>query len=107
MKESAPLILYQLGLSYGLEVDARRKDIVDDQRATVKLLEFYGLMAGWGRFETSGLECQRDRVEGMTVKVYDSFFASSAKSATGNPSCFFVSGLFAGIADGMFGSSHN
>ena len=107
MKESGPLILYQLGLSYGLDVGARGKDIVDDPQIAVKFLEFYGLMAGLGRFETSGFEFQSDKVEGMTVKVYDSFFANSAKSMTGNPSCFFVSGLLAGIADGLFGPCHN
>jgi predicted hydrocarbon binding protein len=44
---------------------------------------------------------------GMTVRVWDSFFASATKSETGNPGCFFVSGLLAGIADGLFGHSHN
>jgi predicted hydrocarbon binding protein len=108
MKESGPILLYQLGLSYGFEVGARGKDIVNDPQAAIKFLEYYGLLAGWGRFETGELRMSRGDIEGgMTVRVWDSFFASATKSETGNPGCFFVSGLLAGIADGLFGQSHN
>ena len=108
MKEFGPILLYQLGLIYGYEVGAKGKGIVSDPQAAIKFLEYYGLMAGWGRFETSELQVSKGDIDGgMTVRVRDSFFAGAAKSATGNPSCFFVSGLLAGIADGLFGQSHN
>lgn len=40
------------------------------------------------------------------VKVYDGFFAKEIKK-TGAPGCFFVSGLLAGIAEGLSGEGHN
>lgn len=108
MKESGPVMLYQLGLSYGFEVGAQGKQIVKDAKATVKFLEYYGLLAGWGRFETSEFQLFEGKIQGgVTVRIYDNFFPQAVKNNTNNPGCFFVSGLLAGIADGLFGEGHN
>jgi len=41
------------------------------------------------------------------VRIFDNFFAHTSHNNSGNPSCFFVSGLLAGITDGLFGGHHN
>nr|WP_294805706.1 hypothetical protein [uncultured Nitrososphaera sp.] len=86
--------MYQLGLSYGWEVGNQSKSLTKDAAAAVKLLEYYGLMAGWGRFEAPDLEKSVREQEllppkNVIVKVFNNFFARAAKSETGNPSCFF------------------
>ncbi|AIC14788.1 hypothetical protein NVIE_005860 [Nitrososphaera viennensis EN76] len=107
-KEAGPVILYQLGLSYGLEVGIQGKEAVKDSVAAINFLEYYGLLAGWGRFETSKLRLTQGQLSGpAVVKVFDNFFAYSPQNNSGNPGCFFVSGLLAGISDGLFGGHHN
>jgi predicted hydrocarbon binding protein len=107
-KDAGPVILYQLGQSYGFEVGIQGKDIVKDPTMAVRFLEYYGLLAGWGRFEAPELEKKADRLaESVTVKVYNNFFARATKSETGNPSCFFVSGLLAGVLEGLLGDHCN
>ncbi len=107
-KEAGPVIMYQLGLSFGLEVGTQGKEAVTDSAAAVNFLEYYGMLAGWGRFETSKLRLIGGRLsEPINVKVFDNFFAHTFQSTSGNPTCFFVSGLLAGIADGLFGGHHN
>ncbi|MEO9364078.1 MAG: V4R domain-containing protein [Nitrososphaera sp.] len=107
-KEAGPVILYQLGLSYGLEVGTKGKEAVKDSTAAISFLEYYGLLAGWGRFETSKLRIVQGRLsEPVVVRIFDNFFAHTYQSNSGNPSCFFVAGLLAGISDGLFGGHHN
>jgi predicted hydrocarbon binding protein len=107
-KEAGPVIMYQLGLSYGLEVGTQGKEALKDAAAAISFLEYYGLLAGWGRFETSKLRTTGGQIsEPINVKVFDNFFAHTFQNNSGNPSCFFVSGLLAGIADGLFGGHHN
>lgn len=104
--------MYQLGLSYGWEVGNQGKSLTKDAASAVKLLEYYGLMAGWGRFEAPDLEKsvgeqQLLSPKNVIVKVFNNFFARAAKSETGNPSCFFLSGIIAGVMDGLFSGHHN
>lgn len=106
-KEAGPVILYQLGLSYGLEVGMQGKEAVKDSVAAVNFLEYYGLLAGWGRFETKLRPTLGQMTGSAVVKVYDNFFARTCPNNSGNPSCFFVTGLLAGITDGLFGGRHN
>jgi predicted hydrocarbon binding protein len=107
-KEAGPVILYQLGLSYGLEVGIQGKEAVKDSVAAIDFLEYYGLLAGWGRFETSKLQLSQGQLNGSAVvKIFDNFFAHAPQNNSGNPSCFFVAGLLAGITDGLFGGHHN
>ncbi|AIC16174.1 V4R domain-containing protein [Nitrososphaera viennensis] len=108
-KDSGPVILYQLGLNYGWEVGGQGKDLIKDPLAAVNFLEYYGLLAGWGRFEASELQLTQGRLaKPIVVKVFDNFFARAAgRSETGNPGCFFLSGLIAGVVDALFGAHHN
>jgi uncharacterized protein len=109
-KEAGPLILYQLGLSYGLEVGTQGKDIVKGPTTmTIRFLENYGLLAGWGRFESPELENDEKPLttKPVTVRLYNNFFAHASESTTGNPSCFFVSGVIAGVLNGILGGHYN
>ena len=108
MKESGPLIMYQLGLSYGYEVRQQGLNIIRDHATAIKFLEIHGLLAGWGRFVTSDFHPTNGKIdEPVTVKVYGSFFAMANKEKLHDPNCFFVSGLLAGIIDGLLEDSHN
>jgi uncharacterized protein len=107
-KEAGPLVLYQLGLSYGFRVGVQSKGIAKDPAAVLKFLEGYGLLAGWGRFEAPALEkLGVSLTTSITVKLHNNFFARAAKSNSGNPSYFFVSGLLAGVLNGLLGSHCN
>lgn len=107
-KEAGPVILYQLGLSYGVDVGIKGKEAVKDSAAAISFLEYYGLLAGWGRFETSKMRLAQGQLgEPAVVRIFDNFFAHTSHNNSGNPSCFFVSGLLAGITDGLFGGHHN
>ena len=108
LKDQGPLVLYQLGLSYGVDVGSQGRSLTNDFTNAIKFLEYYGLLAGWGRFETSVFQLNDDRIgESVIVKIRDSFFAQTTKNHTGNPSCYFVSGLLAGIAEGLFEEGHH
>ena len=96
-KDQGPLILYQLGLSYGIEVGSQSREVAEDIVSATKFFEYYGLLAGWGRFEISELESLEGKIR---VRIHDNFFAQAAKVDTGNPSCYFVSGLPAGMEEG-------
>lgn len=91
--------MYQRGLSYGIEVGFQTRKTTKDSISAVDFFQYYKLLAGWGRFEISKLESEDGAA---VVKIYDNFFAQSAKSGAGNPSCYFLSGLMAGIAEGLF-----
>ena len=109
-REEGPLILYQLGSGYGIEVGMQGKEMVRNTADAVEFLEYYGLLAGWGRFETCGLkpDSKQDRLMGpITVKIFDSFFAHALPTNSGNPGCFFISGMLAGIANGLLDDYHN
>lgn len=107
-KEAGPVVLYQLGLSYGFGVGVQGKGIAKDPTIVLRFLESYGLLAGWGRFEAPALEKLKEPLTtSITVKLHNNFFARAAKSSSGNPSCFFVSGLLAGILNGMMGGHCN
>jgi predicted hydrocarbon binding protein len=105
--EASSSTLYQLGRSYGWEVGAQGKDAISDSTAVISFLQYYGLSAGWGRFETSELQLsQSGMMESAVVKVFDNFFAFSNGNSKVS-SCLFVSGLLAGIADGLFNGHYN
>lgn len=108
LKDQGPLVLYQLGLSYGVDVGFQGRSLTNDSANTIKFLEYYGLLAGWGCFETSDFQLKDGRIgESVTVKIRDSFFAQTTKNHTGIPSCYFVSGMLAGIAEGLFEEGHH
>jgi predicted hydrocarbon binding protein len=102
------VILFEMGSRYGKKLgeNARRKALDTDQ--AVKFLEFYGLMAGWGKFHTSPITLSMGKLaKDINVTVEDNFFArSSRKKKADSPRCFFVAGLLAGIAEGLFGERH-
>jgi predicted hydrocarbon binding protein len=107
-REAGPIILYQLGQGYGLEVGLQGKEMVKEPRDAVKFLEYYGLLAGWGRFETSEFRLEQGQLShSVIVKIYDNFFAHASPLTSGNPGCFFISGLLAGVTDGLLESYHN
>lgn len=43
----------------------------------------------------------------VSVKVFNNFFARASRIETGNPGCFFISGIIAGVLDALFGGHHN
>lgn len=106
LKDAGPLIMYELGLEYGFDMGFQGK--AKSRGNAIDLFTYYVLVSGWGRFEASDLKT-KDMAppRKATVKVYDSFFAKAAKSETGNPSCFFLSGLLAGLAEGAFSTGYN
>lgn len=103
LKDQGPLILYHIGASYGFEIGAKAREAEKDVASATKFLQYYFLLAGWGRMEISGAP----DVGTMEVRVRDNFFAKAAESNTGNPSCFFLSGMLAGIAESLFEESYN
>ena len=52
LKSNAAVILYQMGLEYGIAVGSRARESRQDIHAAVKFLEIYGFLAGWGKFST-------------------------------------------------------
>jgi predicted hydrocarbon binding protein len=45
--------------------------------------------------------------ESVTVIVEDNFFAAAGKKKWERPRCFLISGLLAGIAEGLLGEGHS
>ena len=106
MKEAGPLMLYQLGLSYGFRVGAQGRAKTKNVKDAIAFLEYYGLAAGWGQFKTIKLEMTSGRIDEAQVQIHDNFFAQG-RNKTGNPQCFFLSGMLGGIAEGLIGEGHN
>lgn len=109
LKESGAVILFQMGLQYGTQVGAKARESIADPQQAVKFLETYGLLSGWGKFRTSPLKLFMGRLEeDMTVIVEDNFFATAGrKKKWERPRCFLISGLLAGIAEGLLGEGHS
>ncbi|HVX01604.1 MAG TPA: V4R domain-containing protein [Nitrososphaera sp.] len=108
LKDAGPLIMYEIGLEYGFDIGFQGRTKAKSRADIVDLFTYYALISGWGRFEVSALKSKEMAPpRKATVKVYDSFFAKAAKSETGNPSCFFLSGLLAGLAEGTFSTGYN
>lgn len=87
----------------------KARESVPDVQQAVKFLESYGLMAGWGRFKTAPFTLSEGKLASdIRVAVEDNFFAMTGKKKKWEtPRCFFVSGLLAGIAEGLLGEGHN
>lgn len=66
--------------------------------SATRFLQYYLLMAGWGRADVS--EDSGGRT--LRVRVEDNFFAQASENDTGNPSCFFLSGFMAGMTESLF-----
>ncbi|AIF84441.1 putative hydrocarbon binding protein (contains V4R domain) [Candidatus Nitrososphaera evergladensis SR1] len=108
LKDAGPLVMYELGLEYGFDMGFQGKAKSKTRGNDIDFFTYYVLMSGWGRFEVSELKLKDNAPpRKATVKVHDSFFAKAAKSETGNPSCFFLSGLLAGMAEGTFSTGYN
>lgn len=109
LNEGWSVILFQMGLKYGTSVGERARESVPDVPQAVKFLESYGLMAGWGRFKTAPFSLSEGKLaDDLRVTVEDNFFARTGKKKKWEtPRCFFVSGLLAGIAEGLLGEGHN
>lgn len=106
MKEAGPLMLYQLGLSYGFRVGAQGRAKTKSINDAIAFLEYYGLAAGWGKFKTVRLEMTNGRIGEAQVQIHDNFFARG-RNKTGNPQSFFLSGMLAGVGEGLIGEGHN
>jgi uncharacterized protein len=105
--ESGALLLYQLGQSIGFRLGAQQKDIKDVDTVDALGAAFdYSLAAGWGRIEIEEIEFSNGRLDWAEVKVYDNFFVRG-RANTHKPSCFFVSGMLAGIVEGLLDEGHN
>ncbi|MEO9294957.1 MAG: V4R domain-containing protein [Nitrososphaera sp.] len=88
-----------MGASYGFEIGTRAYKAKKEAMSAIQFLQYYFLMAGWGKVEIAEHKAGRKI---MTIRVKDNFFAEAAKSDTGNPSCFFLSGFMAGMAESLF-----
>lgn len=109
LQDSWSVILFQMGLKYGIRVgENARAKVHNDVQQAVKFLESYGLMAGWGKFKALPFTLAMGKLtDDLKVTVEDNFFAKTGKKRKGGqPRCFFVSGLLAGIAEGLLGESH-
>ncbi len=108
LKEAGAVILFQMGLRYGVEVGSKAKEAIPDVHQAVKFLETYGLFSGWGKFTTSPFSLSMGHLtDSVTVKVENSFFATMGKKKWETPRCFLISGLLAGITEGLLGEGHN
>jgi predicted hydrocarbon binding protein len=109
LKDAGPLVMYELGLEYGFDVGFQGKARAKAKGSVIDLFTYYVMVSGWGRFEVSELKLLKDGAppRKFDVRVYDNFFAKASKSDTGNPSCFFLSGLLAGLAEGAFSTGYN
>lgn len=109
LQDSWSVILFQMGLKYGTRVGENAREKVPDAQQAVKFLESYGLMAGWGKFKTSPITLSMGKLaDDLKVTVEDNFFAKTGKKKkSDSPRCFFISGLLAGIAEGLLGEGHN
>jgi predicted hydrocarbon binding protein len=99
LKDQGPLVLYHMGASYGFEIGSHAYEAEKDAMSATQFLQYYLLMAGRGKVEMAEQKAGRKT---MTIRVKDNFFAEAAKSDTGNPSCFFLSGFLAGMAESLF-----
>jgi len=107
--ENGPLLLFQLGQSVGFAFGAQMKSYTDDSKLENGLtITFeYMFQAGWGTFDSLPLQLtENNRLDLAEVRVYDNFFAIGRKK-TDAPSCFLVSGILAGIAEGLFDEAHD
>lgn len=109
LQDSWSVILFQMGLRYGVQVGSKAKDGIPDVQQAVRFLETYGLMSGWGKFKTSPFTVSMGRLtDDITVAVEDNFFATTGKKKKWErPRCFFLAGLLAGITEGLLGEGHN
>jgi predicted hydrocarbon binding protein len=109
LKDMGPLVVYELGLECGHDLGLQGKDRTKNEEDVIDLFTNYAMMSGWGRFELSLLKAKSGKTHPRKtlVKVYDSFFVKAKQSQTGNPCCFFVCGLLAGFAEGIFSICYN
>jgi predicted hydrocarbon binding protein len=108
LKSNAAVILYQMGLEYGIAVGSRARESRQDIHAAVKFLEIYGFLAGWGKFSTSPISLSMGQLsQDVTVTVDNNFFAMSKHRKTEGPRCFMIAGLLAGITEGLLGEGYN
>ena len=108
LKSNAAVILYQMGLEYGIAVGSRARESRQDIHAAVKFLEIYGFLAGWGKFSTSPISLSMGQLsQDVTVTVENNFFAVSKHRKNEGPRCFMIAGLLAGITEGLLGEGYN
>jgi predicted hydrocarbon binding protein len=105
---NAAVILYQIGLEYGLSVGSKAKERNHDIHEAIKFLKVYGFLAGWGRFSTSPVVLSGgELMKPVTVTVENNFFALSKHRRPGGPRCFIIAGVLAGITEGLLSEGHN
>ena len=76
LQDQGPLVLYQLGVNYGVEVGSQARKVSEDVGSAIKFFEYYGLLAGWGKLEMSEFE----PIEGkLRVKIHENFFCAVRK----------------------------
>lgn len=107
LKSNAAVILYQIGLEYGIAVGEKGHNHSKDIEGAIKFLEIYGYLAGWGKFSTSPVVLSSGQLaKPVIVTVKNNFFALSVQKRSG-PQCFIVAGMLAGIAEGLLGEGYN
>lgn len=107
-KSGAAVILYQMGLRYGFDVGSKGREAKQTVHEAVEFLKTYGMLAGWGKFTTSPIILSDGQLARyVKVTVEDNFFAISQHKKSEEPRCFLISGLLAGITEGLLGEGYN
>jgi predicted hydrocarbon binding protein len=112
-KSNAAVLLYQMGLRYGISVGSKAREAKRTIHDAIKYLETYGLLAGWGKFSTSPVYVIDGKLaEDVMVTVKDNFFANARNGNARNgksdgPRCFIIAGLLAGITEGLLGEGYS
>lgn len=101
MKDSGPVALYQIGLNAGSRIGAKACGFSDDWLAAFHSLADYCFDAGWGRIEISDKNFSQETLDRAVLVVRDNFFVQGRSSLPSGPSCYFLSGMIAGIAKGL------
>jgi hypothetical protein len=74
LNEGWSVILFQMGLRYGTSVGERARESLPDVQLAVKFLEYYGLMAGWGRFKTAPFTLVEGKLAAMSRLQWKTIF---------------------------------
>lgn len=98
-------MLYQLGSSVGARIGRKACGFSDNWVTAFHSLADYFFDAGWGRIQIDDKDFSQAMLDGALVVVRENFFVQGRHS-TAAPSCYFLAGVFAGVASELLSEQY-
>jgi len=99
LEDCGPDVLYHLGLNAGTKLGQKACSFSDSWLTAFSSLADYCFDAGWGRIDVDTKE-SRHTLNNTMIDVRENFFVQGRPLST-HPSCYFLAGMFAGIASSL------